>query len=377
MTSLQNRYVGCAVVLYFCLVQVWSGIAQAPAGSKSTIVATVNGAPVTEEDLRKAAAADLDRLSMQVQQFNAGMKQAEHQILETSLDRLLADRVFEAEASRRGVTKDAFIEGALEGKIKEPTPDEIRAFYEANRARVNKPLEQVAEQIRLYLRAEARNKAIGELADHLKSVHQVANLLPPLRVKIETEGYPSKGSREAPVTIVEFSDFQCPYCSQLARTLQEVLARHPDDVRLVYRQFPLSEIHPLAEKAAEASLCAAEQNRFWELHDLMFETQGKLAEDDLKAKASLLKLDTAVFDGCLATGKYSKRVMQDQRAGYMLGVSATPAFFVNGRFHAGAVPASDLMKMIDEELRISAAHPGTATIGSTNPSPAPSSAKAP
>jgi protein-disulfide isomerase len=315
-------------------------------------VATFNGETITEGDLRLAAADDLDKLHLQVQQMNATVAQTEHQILEANLIRLLADRLFEAEASKRGITKAALIEKELAGKVKEPSQPDIKAFYDANRQRFGKPLDQVAEEIRQILRRERRSKAIGDFADRLKVDYGVSMLLQPLRIKVGTEGNPSLGPKEAPVTIVVFSDYQSSFCSQLAKTLHEIVTKYPDEVRLVYRQFPLSQMHPLAEKAAEASLCAADQNHFWELHDLMFATQSALKEPDLRAKAARLKLDPGAFETCLTSGKYAEKVKQDQREGYSLGVAATPALFINGRFLSGALPLPNISRVIDEEIRL-------------------------
>jgi protein-disulfide isomerase len=327
------------------------------------VVASFNGASITEDDLRKAAAADLDKLGLQVMQMNANVTRIEHQILETNLLHLLADKLFEAEAAKQGTTKDAYLEKQLAGKIKEPTEQDIAAFYHSNRERFNQPLAQVTDQIRQFLNAANRNKALTDLADGLKADYAVKMFLPPLRVKVGTEGSPSKGPKEAPVTIVEFSDFQCPYCSRLSQTLHEVVAKYRDEVHLVFRQFPLSQIHPLAEKAAEASLCAGDQNRFWEMHDLMFQTQSALKDEDLKAKALALKLDSTAFDSCLASGKYAEKVKQDEREGYTLGITSTPAFFINGRYFAGAIPMADIIRTIDEEIQLKSGPAKSAAAG--------------
>jgi protein-disulfide isomerase len=340
-------------------------LSQEPAASASRKVpaadprpvATFNGTAITEDDLRKAASGDLDKLHIEVQQIRANLVRQEQQILETNLARLLEDKIFAAEAAKAGITRDAYLERELKGKIKEPTQQDINAFYEENKQVINKPLEQSANQIRQYLQAENRHKAIADLADRLKSDYGVRMLLPPLRSKVEIGGSPSRGSKDAPVTIVEFSDFQCTFCSRLSGTLREVEAKYGDKVKLVYRQFPVSQIHPFAEKAAEASLCAADQNQFWQMHDLMFESQNQLKEEDLKAKAAKLKLDTESFDKCLDSGKYAEKVKQDQKDGYILGISGTPALFVNGRFLSGALPLPDISKVIDEEIQNRAAHP--------------------
>ncbi len=314
------------------------------------VVASFNGTSITDVDLRKAAADDLDRLHIEAEQMNANIARIEHQILETDLIHLLADKLFEAEAAKQGITKETFLEKELQGKIKEPTQQDIQTFYESNKQRFNQPLDKVEEQIKQYLRTEYRNKAMGDLADRLKPEYAVKMLLPPLRVKVAVEGSPSRGAAEAPVTIVEFSDFQCKSCSQLSKTLHEITEKYGDKVRLVYRQFPVSQVHPLAEKAAEASLCGADQSRFWELHDLMFNAQTALKEEDLKAKAAELKLDITAFNNCLTSGKYAAQVKQEQREGFALGVATAPSFFINGRFFAGPLPLADISKTIDEEI---------------------------
>ncbi len=324
----------------------------APAASKPMVVATFNGQSITEEDLRKASAADMDRLSLDVDNMNANLQRISHQILETNLLHMLADKLFEAEAAKQGISKEAYLQKELQGKVKEPTPQDVSAFYQANKQRFNDPLDKVSGQIQQFLKAEYRNKALADLADQLKPAYAVKMLLPPARLRVEDAGSPSQGPKDAPVTIVEFSDFQCESCSQLSKSLHEIVAKYGNKVRWVYRQYPLSQVHPFAEKAAEASLCAADQNHFWELHDLMFETPNALSEEDLKAKAAQLKLDAAAFNICLASGKYAGKIRQDAREAYGLAVSNSPTFFINGRYYTGAVSALVIAKTIEEELAL-------------------------
>jgi protein-disulfide isomerase len=152
------------------------------------------------------------------------------------------------------------------------------------------------------------------------------------------------------VTIVEFSDFECPYCSRVVPSLDQVVAKYEDSVRLVFRQFPLTSIHAQAQKAAEASLCADEQGRFWDMHDAMFAQQKELAVPQLKELAASLELDGEAFAECLDSSKFAAQVAADLRAGQAAGVSGTPAMFINGRFVNGAVPYETLAAIIDEEL---------------------------
>ena len=171
---------------------------------------------------------------------------------------------------------------------------------------------------------------------------------PVVRKEVDAVG-PSRGPKDAPVTIVEFSDFECPYCGAAHDTVEQVMSSYAGKVRLVYRQFPLS-FHPHAAKAAEASLCAADQGKFWEYHEALFKNQKKLDLPDLKAHASEVGLDANKFGQCLESGDKKKAVDADQQAGLAAGVGGTPAFFINGIFLNGAQPLDEFKKVIDGEL---------------------------
>ena len=172
----------------------------------------------------------------------------------------------------------------------------------------------------------------------------------PERTEIATAGFPARGPATAPVTIVEFSDFECPFCGRLFPTLKIVERIYLDRVRIVYRQFPLRRIHPTAQKAAEASLCANEQGRFWEMHDSLFGDQEHLTIDALKARAATLKLDRTAFNTCLDSGKQAAAIDKDIAEGTKAGVTGTPAMFINGRMLVGAQPFAAIQAIIEEEL---------------------------
>jgi len=182
-----------------------------------------------------------------------------------------------------------------------------------------------------------------------RPIERRAYLPEPVRVSVEAIG-PSLGPEAAPVTIVEFSDFQCPFCARVVATLKQVREKYGDKVRLVFRQFPLS-FHPHAAKAAEASLCAHEQGKFWDMHEAMFANQQALYPEQLKAKAAELGLNAESFNQALDSGKYAGAVEADLAAGQSAGVSGTPAIFINGRFVNGAVPLEQITAIIDDELR--------------------------
>jgi len=158
-----------------------------------------------------------------------------------------------------------------------------------------------------------------------------------------------KGSVNAKVTIIEYSDFQCPFCGRAAPTVKQVLAAYPNDVKLVYRHFPLPS-HSQAQKAAEASECAAQQGNFWEYHDKLFENQDALYVPMLKDYASQIGLNTTDFNLCLDSGAMYDKVQANKKEGEAAGVTGTPAFFVNGKLISGAVPYSQIKQVIDAEL---------------------------
>ncbi|HTQ78873.1 MAG TPA: DsbA family protein, partial [Thermoanaerobaculia bacterium] len=232
---------------------------------------------------------------------------------------------------------------------------DVDKFYDENKAQIppNITKEQVAPRIRQYLEQQRQNEARQSFYASLDTKYKAEYMLDPIRVDVEPASYtpPVQGPATAPVTIVEFSDFQCPFCSRLKPTLDQVKQKYGDKVRIVFRQYPLP-IHPNAPKAAEAALCANDQGKFWELHDAMFGDQQGLAVDGLKAKATKIAgLKAEEFNSCLDSGKHADEVKKDIAAGSAAGVSGTPAMFVNGRFISGAVPYDDIAKVVDEELK--------------------------
>ena len=151
--------------------------------------------------------------------------------------------------------------------------------------------------------------------------------------------------------MVEFSDFQCPYCQGFAPTLKRIEKEYGEKVLIAYRQYPIPSLHPNAFKAAEASLCANEQGKFWELHDVMFAEQQQLSVSDLKEKARRLGMNSKNFDGCLDSGRYVEQVQNDQKEGVRVGITGTPTVFINGILvEGGAVPFETIASIINREL---------------------------
>ena len=170
------------------------------------------------------------------------------------------------------------------------------------------------------------------------------------RLTYATDDDPSVGPADAPIVIVEFSDFQCPYCGQAYPVIKQVLRDYGDRVRLIYRDFPLTDTHPRALPVAIAANCAFEQGKFWEMHDKIFENQAELEETDLKRYAIQIGLNGVQFGSCLGSDKYLKEIEDDFNAGVDAGVEATPTFFINGTLLRGALPYEAFQQIIVSEL---------------------------
>jgi protein-disulfide isomerase len=336
-----------ALALGFCLPACSS--AQDKGGSKAgaqddpgQVLARVNGKAITAGEVHAEGSDQFDLLEREY-------LQRKHEIAEAQLKKIVQDRLLDAEAAARGASKDKLL---AEIKPAEVTDADAEAFYEKNKAQMPpRSKDSLMPQIKAYLQQNGQQEARDKYFKTLEAKYKVDYLLEPMRVEVASNGFPARGPAAAPVTIVEFSDFQCPFCSRITPTLEQVVSKYGNKVRLVFRQFPLP-MHPNAAKAAEASLCANEQGKFWEMHDAMFKDQGGLAVDGLKTKAAgIAGINAASFNSCLDSGKETPAVQSDMKAGTKAGVNGTPAMFVNGRFISGVVSADDLSKVIDEELK--------------------------
>ena len=326
-----------------------STAAAAQSGSKR--LGVVNGQAITEDEVSKEAAKDLDNVELKRLQNEANYRREKQDALEKAFNALMEEKVLDAEAAKRKISKEALVQQEVDGNVKAPTTEEIEKFYEENKARIPVSREQAIPQIGPYLMDQRRDAAFAALITRLKKDYGVTSYLEPLRTEIPTAGFPTLGPASAPITIVEFSDFECPYCGGLFPTLKEIETKYADKIRVVYRQYPLTSLHPHAQKAAEASLCADEQKRFWDFHDSLFGNQQDLTVDSLKRRAVELKLDAPAFNTCLDSGKHAETIKKDIVEGSRAGVSGTPAIFINGRLLSGNQPYTSIAQVIEDELQ--------------------------
>jgi protein-disulfide isomerase len=280
------------------------------------------------------------------------LSQALYEARRSAIEDLVATALLDQEAKARGVDRSSLIEKEITSKVQSVTDADVAAWYQANQNRVQgAALDQVRQPIRAYLTQQRMEVVRDQFLGTLRQKTAVHISLEPPRQTIAAGTSPARGPANAPIEIVEFSDFQCPFCSRAYPTVDQVLKTYGDRIRFVYRHYPLPS-HPNARPAAEASACAAEQGKFWPYYDRLFATQSHLADADLKQDAADLGLDAAKFNSCVDSHKYKTLVDTDQREGEEAGVNGTPAFFINGRLISGAQPFEVFKKVIEEELQL-------------------------
>ena len=305
-------------------------------------LAEVNGQVITAAEIEKAIGAPFVKL--QEQMYNLRREKLEEMINA----HLLMD-----EASKRGISVPALLDAEVTSKVALVTEQEVEQFYESNKTRIPGDPITARQQIRIHLQNERIGAKKQEFFQVLRSNAKISvHLKPPPvhRAEISTDGAPSKGPAKAPVTIVKFEDFHCPFCKKAQPTVAQVLSKYGKKVRLVHRDFPIDSIHPLARQAHEAARCANEQGKFWAYHDVLYANAPKADVAELNSYAKEVGLNLADFEKCVASGKYRQIIQKDVDEGVRLGVNGTPTFFINGRLLAGAQPLESFTALIDDEI---------------------------
>lgn len=301
-------------------------------------VATIGTTAVSQDDLDRAVGSKLMRILTD-----------EYNVRRAVLDDVITTKLIDAEAARRHVTAEELMKQEVEEKITPPNLAEIEPIYDGVAERYpGMTKEQAVADIAEGMRRQRLGARKAQFVKDLRAAAGVRVYLKPPRVEVKAEG-PSRGNAGAPVTIVEFSDFECPFCSRSVETLQQIEKAYPDKVRIVFRDYPLI-IHRTAKRAAEAAHCADDQGKFWAMHDRLFSKGGPINDNDLYRFASQAKLDHDTFDACLTSGKYKDAWKPSQEEGSRIGVSSTPSFFINGRLIVGSANFEAFSRVIDEEI---------------------------
>jgi protein-disulfide isomerase len=337
-----SKFFGAGLVL---LAACSSSAQSARQPAPGDVVATVGATSIT------LSAVDDKALQQPVSNFgSAKLAQALYEARRAAVDDLVATALLDQEAKAQHIERVALVEREITAKIPTVSDVDVAAWYQANQARVQgASLDQVRSAIRAYLTQERMQGIRQQYVDSLKAKTSVRVMLDPPRQRIAAADSPARGPANAPIELIEFSDFQCPFCMRANPTVQQVLSTYGDRIRFVYRHYPLPN-HPNARPAAEAAACAAEQGKFWPYHDKLFANPSRLNAPDLKQHAVELGLDSTKFNTCVDTHQSKTQVEADMRAGEEAGVNGTPAFFINGRMLGGAQPFEAFKHIIDEEL---------------------------
>ena len=302
-------------------------------------VAKVGNRAISRAELEKRLKSELLEIDMQ-----------RYEALHDGLEEMIAEELIKQEAKARGVTPEALTKTEIEDKAAKPTDDQAMKLYDANKDKLGSAsFESVKPRIVDHLKQGMIEERKEAFVTELKKKYKTEVSLRPPVIEVGTGGRSSRGGGpNAPVTMIEFSDYECPFCKRADETVQQVMKTYGDKVRLVHRDFPLS-IHNRARPAAEAARCAEAQGKFWEYHTKLFASQD-LSAEKLQALATEVGIDRTKFDECIAKQPFKDSIDKDIADGTDAGVTGTPAFFINGRMLSGAQPFEKFKEVIDEEL---------------------------
>ncbi|MBI2027895.1 MAG: thioredoxin domain-containing protein [Deltaproteobacteria bacterium] len=321
--------------------------------SSGTVLAKIGEDKVKWSEIKTEIQPQLDLLEHRYHQEIYKTKRA-------YLERYVAEKILEKEAAQLGIKVPALLQRELSKKIKSPTDQEILAFYNKNqemlKARFPKDnSKQLMDRVGVGLTQQGQAQAESEYIEDLKKKYSIQILLDEPTFLVKADDDPSKGPKNPTLTLIEFSDFTCTFCSQYAPMVNKVLddAEFKDKVKLVYRDAP-SERNPISFMAAMAAQCAFDQNKFWEYHDMLFENQSNLSPIALKEFAKDLGLNMDEFNKCVDENKYKEEVRKDLLDALKANIQGTPAFYLNGKsisFNYGDQGATDLKEILRQALK--------------------------
>ncbi len=324
-------------VLLAVVTAGWLGAQTEPPAPE--VVATFDGGQVTARDLAEAGGKELLKARRQLYHAQAdAAREAAYR------------RILQARAEKEGVVPEELERREIDKLVAPPDAKRVDQLMKQYRSRLPKDDARARQMVEDALNRQAREQAKKALRDRWLGEAGFKLLLEPPRVPVAVSPQdPAEGPEEAPVLLVEFSDFQCPYCSRAATTVKRIRKRYGDLVRVVHKPFPITS-HTRARAAAEAALCAADQGRYEAFHDWIFKHRNQLTDEQLSKEAEALGLDMKAFTSCYQSKAHQRYIQDSITQGRILGVTATPSFFINGRFLEGAQPKEAFETIIDEEL---------------------------
>ena len=327
-----------APLLFFC--SGTSTTEQPTAGSSvsnpNEVVASVGDHRLTAAELESTIRPRLAKVESEI-----------YKIKKDAVNEWVNETLLEAEAKKQGISVDKLLENTTATIT--ITDDELKNFYEKNKARIRQDFDAAKPQLVGRLQAQKRQEAVAALLSSLQKGTSITVALEQPRINVGVDDDPSKGPKNAPITLIEFSDFQCPFCKRTRPTIDQILSTYGDKVHYVFRDFPLS-FHKDALLAHQAANCAGEQDKYWEYNAALWDNQQNLKRDNLLLIAKSTTLNEGDFTKCLDSGEQAAEITKDTKDGANAGVTGTPAYFINGRFLSGAQPFEAFKEVIDEEL---------------------------
>jgi protein-disulfide isomerase len=334
-----------AALLLLAAVSPGCGPSAGPGAGTATpgpraVVAEVDGVPITADELDRHAAAELQRLRDQ-----------EYEARKNALEDLITQRLIKKEAAARGVSEQELMRLEVEEKVAHPAASEIQTVYDANRHRVGgRTRAEVEPQIVSSLVQQRTAERARAFTQALRDQAKVRIVLDQPRTELTIPaGTAVLGPPDAPVTIVEYSDYLCPYCQSAEAVVAKVLERYQGKVKFIHRDFLLGRPRSLA--VARAAMCVGDQGKFWEYRHDLLSTPGDWSDQDLEGRAARMGLRLPEFRSCLASDRHDKAILASSEEGQKLGVSGTPTFFVNGRRMTGVRSEAQFEEIIQAELR--------------------------
>lgn len=332
------KLAGCVVLSLLALAGSAIQAGSQTKTNSNDVVAEVSGEKLTVNDLERVEGGKLLQARYQ---FYVNQRHA--------LDDLIEEELLSIEARKQHMTVDQLLDAQVYKGITDPTEDQLKVYYEGMES--DESYEAIRDRILEHIRDTRRTKARANYIRTLKAQASVQVLLEPPSADVKVENaYITGGPATAPVVLVEFADYECPYCEKANPQLHKLQTEFGSQLAVVYKDFPLP-MHHHSQKAAEAARCAGEQGKFWEYHDVLFYSR-QLDIADLKEHARVLKLDGNRFDECLDSGSQAEAVKKDLEEGKKLGLGGTPSIFVNGHFVNGAQDYNALRDIVQQQLSI-------------------------
>lgn len=335
LTSFKELVIALGIVCFYLSLSFIQVYAQTDAPP----VAVVNGKSFTQQQLDETISSQLLPLQKQI-----------YAVRKAALDNLVTRAVLEDEARQRGISVEALKKELSSGEVKIDQAQVEQLYLENSSAFASMSPDEAKERLRLDLETQARMKRYRDAVAELKKAAKIDLRLEEPRLPVVVSNLePMIGSKEAAVTIIEFSDFQCPFCRESQPVLKKILQNYGDRIRLIFKHLPL-DIHDQAFASAQAAVCAGKQGRFWPYHDSLF-TSTDLSQGTLTKLASSSGLDLPNFKACMSSEASRAAVVKDVSEAKLLGINSTPTFIVNGRLVEGALGFDDFKALIEQELK--------------------------